>query len=396
MSDIDKTVEQITRLQAALDELEAAAMEDDNDITEEDEEFEAIQTARRKLLRLMDVLDRQVERSGMADGVDGPVRFASFDEDEATEVEGELGMERFSSSALAFRTSLLEWRNNCKTELIVLIEAMLDKGDDGPQVSRGPFLNLMKTALTLAGQPHIATAVDVMDNLFSIAENAYAKSLPRQPSVREAQVKWNKSLDEMCSDQNIDKCFAALVDAFKTAHGYDADVDVVYGSAINEWNTFIGSFSKSKILPSATSIKQQFMTVAYKAMPDQDTFIGQDFSSGLVTVKMEYDPDKKKFSVTGGDIDDLTPEVRAGLKNHPVYGKHVIGLPATIHFEVFGTSFFDQRVAFVARRASTESGSTSFRLDQRALSPMSLDEQQAAYDEFIKAKAYLVDISKVL
>ncbi len=312
-------------------------------------------------------------------------------------VEGErTDEEMFVARRMMVRNSIGNWRDNCKAEIDTLVNGMLDTGDSGPDIPRGALLGLLRTALTLAGQPHVATAIGIMDGLFSLAQNAYERSLPSQPSLREAQVQWNSALDQM-SDNAIDERYEELVSAFKRAHGYPEDHEYVRGSAYRDWITFTESFSEGQLLPSASAVRRQFMTVVYRAMPDDSW--DEDLSSGIVEISLDYDRDRRRFSFDSGVIDDITPEVRRGLHNDErIYGNRALDLPAPMTFRIHSSSWSDFGNSLICsiQRYSHQGGNTDFRLDGRPGSPISLDEQQGVFEAFMSTRAYDVPLRDVL
>ncbi len=383
---VQKMLERIDFFQEKVDEAERDAQADG--VVTPDEEA-SIERMRRRLGQAFDRLERAMERNpdlGSGEGI--TIDMVDFTESGGgSTIVGEVtDKEMFVARRQIVRNSIGVWRNNCKSEIDTLVNGMLDPSDEGPDIARGDLVGLLQTALTLAGQPHVATAVGVMNNLFSLAQNAYERSLPRAPSLREAQVQWNVALDAI-SDNAIDSAFAELVLAFKREHGIPDGDEFVLGTAYREWITFTESFAEGQLLQTSSFIKRQFMTVVYRAMPG-DRFDTEDMV-GSVEIILDYNADNGTFSFDEGRIDDITSEVRAGLRNDGgrLYGNKAIDLPAMMNFRIDDGGWFDPILCYI-RRNSIQSGNSGFYLFQRTGSKMSREEQMSVFRAFMRARAY--------
>lgn len=383
---VQKMLDRIDFFQEKLDEAERDALADG--VVKPDEEA-SIERMRRRLSQAFDRLNRALARNPDL-GRDEGITIDNLDftgDGEGSDIVGEVtDREMFAARRQIVRNSINVWRNSCKSEIDTLVNGMLDPSDDGPSIARGDLIGLLKTALTLAGQPHVATAVGVMNNLFNLAQSSYEKSLPRAPSLRQAQVQWNIALDAI-SDNAIDKSFGELVQVFKREHGIpDAD-EFVFGSAYRDWITFTESFAEGRLLQASSVIKRQFMTVVYRSMPG-DRYDTEEMV-GSVEITLDYNADRGTFSFDNGRIDDITPEVRAGLRNDGdrLYGNKAIDLPAMVNFRIDDGGWFNPILCYI-RRNSIKSGNTGFYLFQRTGSKMSYEEQMSVFKAFMRARAY--------
>ncbi len=387
---VERILAQLREIQGRVDRVRAEALANDGRI--DDREAAQISRIERRMLPLMRRLERELEN----DPFDGTVldqgQTVTFSEAEAGVVEGEVTARSFFNQRrqIVFN-SVLIWRNNCRDAVRAIATDMLTDQDSGGSVPRGDLVALARTALSLAGQPHIATAVGVANNLFNLAQRAYESTLPSQPSIRDAKDAWVHSFDQM-NEQRIGEMYEGLERVFKEAHGFPADQEYVFGSAARDWIVFTEQFSDGRLLRPSANVRREFMTVCYRAMPDSRW--DRDLSSGTIRITLDYDLDRRSFSFDSGEVDDITDEVRAGLNapNNPVYGNRAVDLPAPMEFRIHGGGGTICEI----HRYSPRSGNTDFRLVMRALSPVDLDRQNEVFRDFVSNRAWDVPLARII
>lgn len=307
------------------------------------------------------------------------------------------GRVRFDDKRSDFVQYLSEWRNNCKIDIESLVSSMLERDEEGPDVPRGDLISLASTVLDIAGaDPRIGVAIGTLNTLFDLAKNAYERTLPRQPSIRQAQVAWCDALDAI-TEQQIQRGYPQIEAGFKRANGIPAGDEWVLPSFQADWNYLIDQCREGAALPSSRSIRRQFMTTIIRAMPDSPW--DDDLSSGTVTISLSYDADRQRFGLEGGYIDDVTDEVAKGLRDNPgIYGPNVTDLPLPIEFRIHSSALSDFGNSLICSiwRRTRRSGDTSFRLDQRPGGPMTLEEQEEVFQHFTRSRPYMIETRRIL
>lgn len=341
----------------------------------------------------------EAQREDFGAGTEPPVQDVVFEEGLEIEVPDPDVSDtiRFDAMQGAYISHISDWRTHCQGTVDTLVNSMLDPAEDGPEVPRGDLISLASTVLSVAEvDPRVAVAVGTINTLFDLAKNAYQRTLPRQPSVRQAQIQWSDALDEI-TQQHIENGFPEIVSAFKRANGIPVDDEWLLPSFQADWNALINQIREGAALPSASTVRQQFMTTLLRAMPDSPW--DDDLSSGTVGIVLSYDRDSRRFSFDSGAIDDVTDEVLQGLQNNPtIYGPKITDLPLPIEFRIHDASFLsfgNPLLCSIWRRTQT-SGDTSFRLDQRPGSSMTLDEQNEVFAQFGSQRAYDIEVRQIL
>ena len=389
MSTVQEMLDRIDVLQTQLDTAEREAMAD-NRIDAREERI--IRRIRARMNRAYTQLQREVARNPESAGENA--RIINFEDDEVDSVEGEnIAEQLFQARRQIVINSVGNWRDNCKNEVGRIVNGMLDPQDSGPSLPRGDIVGLVSTALTLAGHPHVATALGVLNSLFELAQTAYEAALHQEPTLRQTEEAWNQAMDAM-TDRIIGDKFEELVAAFKDQHGYPADAEMVRGSAVRDWIAFTESISEGNLLPRAANVKRDFMTGVYRAMP------GNRYESGgNVRIRLEFDADSHRFTFVSGYLENATDEMLAGLNSQPtLFGPLALHIPARMEFQIFDTSFTpDLRICSVSRN-NAEGGNTRFELTANALSASdySFEEQSAVYELFMRGNTYNIPVAQVL
>lgn len=323
-----------------------------------------------------------------------PVEYISF-EDEGMFVEGKTDRKLFSADRNAFKTQINTWRVDMRESLGRVVNTMLDPEDPGPEFPKNDILSLVTTALT-ASQPQFAAALGVANTLLDLAINAYERTLPDAPSLREMETQWRKAIDAI-DDKAADEAYGKLVQVFIDENHMENDEEYIYAVYLPEWDRLIDSFRGGDVLPSSDSINRKFMKHIMSEMPDSTWDI--DRSAGEVTVYMDFDMDKNEFSLSSGSIDDLSSEVKRALKADPeMFGsKEVISLPLPIRFNVSGAGFMEGTYCELYRSART-SGSTDFSFLPTPINAgATLKEQGTMFQIFMKRKIYnQVSVTQIL
>lgn len=391
MSQLDRLLAEISRLSDEFTAVREEAYADDGEIDAREQ---------AQLDRISANIDRLVTRAQALSG-DGHPQVVEFDDDEAAVIESEViegGTNvPFDASRRPFKNAISTWRNHCKLEVETLVSSMLDAESTGPEVPRGDMISLLTTVLALpsVALPQAALVIGTLNTLYNLAKNAYDRSLPRQPSLRQAQDSWGAAFDAM-TDSAIETGFDELVTAFKSANGYPADMRYILPQQQQTWFDLIDQCSEDGALPRASTVRQNFMSQVIRNMPDSG--LDMDLSVGTVRMLFDFDEDRNTFAFNAGEIDDASPEVLRGLRNDSdLYGGKVINMPFPIECELqMAGMSLGRRAICIAHRYAPRSGDTNFRIEQRALSAVDLDRQTEIYDAFIASRAWDMAISRLL
>jgi hypothetical protein len=389
MATIQQILDRIDELHVRLEEAERDALAD-NQIDPAEERV--ISRIRARLNRVYDRLQREMARNPEAAGENA--RIINFEDDEAETVEGEdIAEQLFQARRQIVVNSIGNWRDNCKNEVSRMVNSMLDPRDSGPSLPRGDIVSLVSVALNAVGHPQIATAVEVLNSLFTLAQTAYEAALHQDPTLRQTEEAWNQAMDAI-TDRAIGEKFEELVAAFKSEHGYPADAEMVRGSAVRDWIAFTESISEGNLLPRASNVKRDFMTGVYRAMPGDRYQPG-----GSVLIRFELDPDQLAFTFLSGRLENPTDEMVAGLNSQPtLFGPLALHIPAQMEFRIIDTSKTpDVHICTVSRR-NPESGNTNFELtpNARSTADYSFEEQSGVYELFMRGNTYNVPVAQVL
>lgn len=344
--------------------------------------------------RIDGLLQQLIRAEAEAEGT--PIEEFSF-EDEPLLVEADGDRRPFSQDKGKFKNQIGAWRIDVRESLGRMVNSMLSDNDGpGPTFPRGDIVSLASTALTVAGQPHLATALGVANSLLGVAEAAYAASLPSTPSLREIETKWRDAINDV-TDAVAESHYDQLVQLFKTHNNMESDEEHLYSTFYADWDALIDGFRGGHVLPSSDSINRAFMAHIIAEMPD-DPWDG-NWTAGEVTIYMEFDMDRNAFTFSSGSVDDITTEVNRGLKADPdLFGSGgVISLPTPIVFNIAGSGWTDGTYCEL-RRSSTTSGSTDFQLSPMAIgTDTSLEEQGTLFQIFMNRRIYsTVSVRQIL
>ena len=339
------------------------------------------------------MLQKLIRAEAEADGT--PIEEISF-EDEGALVQGSGDRKPFNEDKILFRNLINTWRVDVRESLGHMVNSMLSDNDDpGPGFPRGDIVSLASAALA-ASQPQLAAALGIANSLLSVAQAAYAKSLPPTPSLRQIEVLWRDAIDAI--DNSVaDAKYDELVALFRSHNGMESDEAYIYATYFTDWSALIGGFCGGQVLPSSDSINRAFMRHIFAEMPDSPW--DGDWTSGEVKIYMEFNMDRNEFTFSSGSVDDITTEVNRGLKADPdLFGSGgVISLPTPIVFNISGSGWADGTYC-VLRRNSTTSGNTDFQLSPMAIgTETTLEEQSTLFQIFMRRRIYgTVTVSQIL
>lgn len=390
----------LARLQADLEEKEAllrAGRDVNGDGTFDERDRATVERVRDRTSdaqnRIEGLLQQLMRAEAEAEGT--PIQEFDF-EDEGLLVEGSGDRRSFAAGKNDFKTQIGLWRVSVRESLSSMVDDMLDGGEaTGPDFPRGDIVSLASAALT-ATQPEIAAALGIANSLLNVAQAAYEASLPRTPSLSEIKNKWRDAINEITDDVAAAK-YDELVALFRNQNNMDSDEAYLYSTYYDEWDALIDGFREGQVLPSSDSINRAFMRYIIAEMPD-DPWDG-NWTSGEVKVYMEFDMDRNRFTFSSGSVDDITDEVKNGLKADPdLFGSdRVISLPTVIVFNISGSGWSDGTYCEL-RRGSTTSGSTDFQLSPMAIgADATLEEQGTLFQIFMERRIYNdVSVTQVL
>lgn len=396
---LDSAVARLGDLQTELDRKDAILrsghdVNGDGRFDEGDvREVQRVRNRRDQVEERIEVLRSQlITRRAEEDGT--PIDYIDF-EDEGTFIEGDTHRKPYTEDLGTFKNNIRTWRNSVRESLGRMVNTMLDPDNPGPGFPKNDIVSLATTALS-ASQPQLATAIGVANTMLDLATNAYQRSLPSTPSLREIETNWRDSLNEI-TDSVAEDAYHELWAVFRDANHMEPDEEYVYASYIPQWDALLNSFQEGDVMPSSDSINRAFMTHIISQMPDSPW--DMDWGSGEVTVYMEFDLDRNAFSFSSGSMDDITSEVKKALKADPdMFGSSsVTSLPVAIRFHVSGSGWLDGAYCELYRREKV-SGSTNFQMIPIPIhADASMEEQGTMFQIFMNRRIYdTVNVSQIL
>ena len=388
--EIDKLSDKLVALQIEL-ERKDAILKSGKDVNgdgrfdmKDVEDVKRVRARRDAAQQKMEKLEFKLSEAE-AKAADIPVEYISF-EDEGMYVEGSTDRKPFSADRNAFKTQIAAWRVDLRESLGRVVNAMLDPDKPGPAFPKNDIVSLVTTAISKA-HPKVAVAVGVVNTLTDLAVNAYERTLPTTPSLREIETQWRKAI-EAIDDKAAEDAYEQLVQAFISENDMDSDEEYIYATYIAEWDKLIDRFRGGDFLPSSNQINRQFLKYIMAEMPDSPWDL--DTTSGEVIIYMTFDMEKNDFALSSGSIDDLTDEVKRALKAEPtLFGDTTVkSLPLPIRFHVSGAGFMEGKFCELVRHERT-SNSTAFKfLPTPIHAGATIKEQGTMFQIFMKRKIY--------